>query len=154
MKIKSGFPFFYFLWLFVSIAFFFILLFTTSLFLFSLISAVIVAGALYLFVVNKYCLLSLEGSILKLKYLFPRREKIEIDMSIVKYIEFELSFFYLFAGDLEVNKSRMHNPTDAMTIRFKDGTKARIIDFNSPLFSTIKIYRYLKRDFNNSISGL
>ena len=148
MKIKSGFPVLYLIWIIASVAFFCFFLNIATL-VHSIITSIVISCILYLCFIRKYCLLSLDGSSLKIKYLFPLTEIVQINLEDIAYVEFELNYFYLLEEDTKVRSHYLFYPYDTMIIHFKKNLETRRIDFNSPILSTTKIYRFLKKKFAN-----
>lgn len=146
MSIKSGIPPLYIIWLIVS---------AVSLVLFmyyfggiiSIVSAVSVSAIGYFLFINKACLFTLESQQIKIRYLFPMKESIKINLNDVAKISFELSYFYLTEEDANLKIFYMLHPYDTMIVDFKNGYNRKIVYFNSSFFPTIKIYRYLKNKY-------
>ena len=152
MKVKPSPPIVYVLWLIASIFLLFFFLFNNSSFLFCLINTLVISAILYFLFVNKACLLSINNETLNVNYLFPMKGTILIDLREVESIKFELGYFYFFEEDAKTSFLYLLHPYDIMTIRFKEVDKMQVILFNSNMFKTIKIYRFLKKKYSKTMN--
>lgn len=143
IKIHSGYPFLYFTWIFACVVLFVTLLFNRNNIYFSVITTVVIALIFYLLFLSYACTLTIEEPVLSVKYLFPNSGKIEINLLEVDFIEFELSYFYLFEDDFKMGVFYLMHPYDTIIVHFKNGDR-KIIKFNSSYFTARKIYVFLK----------
>ena len=146
-KIHSGYPFLYFTWIFACVVLFVALLLNRNNIYFSVIITVVLALIFYLLFLSFACTLTIEESVLSVKYLFPNSGKIEINLLEVEIIEFELSYFYLLEDDFKMGVFYLIHPYDTMIIHLKNGDR-KIIKFNSSYFTVRKIYVFLKDNFS------
>lgn len=146
-KIHSSYPFLYYIWICACVVLIVVLLFNRNNIYFSVIISVVIALILYLLFLSYACTLTIEESVLRVKYLFPNSGKIEINLLEVDFIEFELSYFYLLEDDFKMGVFYLMHPYDTMVVNLKNGDRI-IIKFNSSFFAARKIYLYLKDNFS------
>jgi hypothetical protein len=114
-----------------------------------IISSILVLVFYYL-LAQYACKFSLSGEIIAIKYLFPFKKDISINLSNLKEPKFDLSYYYFLEDDFRMGIFLWSHPFDSFTFIVSGEKDPVIININSSYIGTKKLYKLLKNKYPNA----
>lgn len=149
-SIHSNAPFTYYFWIVISLLCIAGFILNKINFFYTVIMSSILALVFYYLLAQYACKFILTGEILELKYIFPYKKDIRINLSNLKEPKFELSYFYFLEDDFRMGVFLWSHPYDSFTF-IPFGEKESItININSSYMGTKKLYKLLKNKYANA----